>query len=86
MTKFNSMELDVSFPAYHGRISAREAEKRLLSEKSKLSAGIYLVRFCGGKEKDYAISYLTKKLAVNHFPPPANVEVSGLLTSISGWW
>ena len=68
MTKFNSMELDVSFPAYHGRISAREAEKRLLSEKSKLSAGIYLVRFCGGKE--YAISYLTKKLAVNHLIIP----------------
>ena len=62
------MELDVNLSAYHGRISAYEAEKRLLSEKSELSAGKYLVRFCG--RGDYAISYLTKKLAVEHLKIP----------------
>ena len=62
------MKLNVNFPAYHGRISANEAEKRLLSDKSELSAGKYLVRFCGWG--DYAISYLTKKLTVKHLKIP----------------
>ena len=62
------MKLDVNFPAYHGRISANEAEKRLLSDKSELSAGKYLVRSCGWR--DYAISYLTTKLAIKHLKIP----------------
>ena len=61
------MRPNVNFPAYHGRISAAEAEKRLLSEISDSSAGKYLVRLCGCRPPgDYVISYLTKKLTVKH--------------------
>ena len=63
------MRLDVNFPAFHGRICAAEAKKRLLSEISYLSVGKYLVRLCG-RLGDYVISYLTKELTVKHLIIP----------------
>ena len=70
-TNSHSMRLNVNFPAYHGRISAAEAKKRLLSEISDSSAGKYLVRLCGCRPPgDYVISYLTKKLTVKHLIIP----------------
>ena len=62
------MRLDVNFPAFHGRISAAEAKKRL-AEISYLSVGKYLVRLCG-RLGDYVISYLTKELTVKHLIIP----------------
>ena len=65
------MRPNVNFPAYHGRISAAEAKKRLLSEISDSSAGKYLVRLCGyGRLRGFVISYLTKKLTVKHLLIP----------------